>query len=101
MVGFNLFHTQVDESDTGARSDLVGSDHPTKSDRNPGCGTTKESDGKIIITPDLIIIHLVSTMGGSFTQLSDHIGFDCRIQSDSYRITMGSFSDTIRSVYRF
>ncbi len=29
----------------------IGSDHRTKSDRNPGCGTTNGSDGKIIITP--------------------------------------------------
>ncbi len=41
------------------------------SERNPGCGTTNGSDGKIIITPHLIIIHLISTMRCNFTQLSD------------------------------
>ncbi len=66
-----------------AQSDLVGSDHPTKSDRNPGCGITNGSDGKIIIIPHLITIHLTSTMGCNFTELSDPIGSDCRIRSDS------------------
>jgi hypothetical protein len=66
-----------------ARSDLVGSDHSTKYDRNPGCGTTNGSDGKIISTPHLITINLISTMRCNFTQLSDPIGSDCRIRSDS------------------
>ncbi len=48
----------------------IGSDHPTKFDRNPGCGTTNGSNSKIIITPHLITIHLISTMGCDFTQLS-------------------------------
>jgi hypothetical protein len=61
----------------------IGSDHPKKSDRNPGCGTTNGSDGKIIITLHLITIHLISTMGCNFTQLSDPIGSECRIRSDS------------------
>ncbi len=65
------------------RSNLVGSDHPTKSYRNPCCGITNGSDGKIIITPHLITVHLTSTMGCNFTQLSDPIGSDCRIRSDS------------------
>ncbi len=52
----------------------------TGPDRNPGCGTTSGSDGKIIITPHLITIHLISTMGCNFTQLSDPIGSDCRIR---------------------
>jgi hypothetical protein len=50
--------SHVDESDTGP-------------DRNPGCGTTNGSDGRIIITPHLITIHLISTMGCNFTQPSD------------------------------
>ncbi len=72
--------THVDESDTGP--DRIWSDPiiPTKSDRNPGCGTTNGSDGKIIITPRLITIHLISTMGCNFTQLSDPIGSDYRFQ---------------------
>jgi hypothetical protein len=48
----------------------------SESDRNPGCGTTNRSDGKIIITPHLITIHLSSTMGCNFTQLSDPIRSD-------------------------
>ncbi len=39
--------------------------------RNPGCGTTNGSNSKIIITPHLITIHLISTMGCNFIQLSD------------------------------
>jgi hypothetical protein len=42
-----------------------------------------ESDGQIIITLHLIPIHLINTMGCNFTQLSDPIGSDCRIGSDS------------------
>jgi hypothetical protein len=95
-----MANSQVDESNTG-------------SDRNPGCGTTNESNGKIIITPHLITIHLIGTMGCSFTQLSDANGSDCRIQSDfntmdllmippnSDGATIGSVSDSIRSDYRF
>jgi hypothetical protein len=62
--------SHIDESNTGP-------------DRNSGCGTTNGSDGKIIITPHLITIHLISTMGCNFTQLSDPIGSDCKIRSDS------------------
>ncbi len=64
------FTSRIDESDT-------------ELDRNPGYGTTKGSDGKIVITPHLITIHLISTMGCNFTQLSDPIGSDCRFRSDS------------------
>jgi hypothetical protein len=46
---------------------------------NPSCGTTDGSDGKIIITPHWITIHLISTMRCNFTQLSD--------------LTVGSVSD--------
>ncbi len=60
----------------------IGFDRPTKSDRNPGYRITNGSDGKIIIT-HLITIHLISTMGCNFTQLSDPIGSDCRIRWDS------------------
>jgi hypothetical protein len=82
-----------------ARSDLIG------------------SDGKIIITPHLITIHLISTMGCNFTQLSDPIRSDCRIRSNSntmdplvvpqpgsyefQRIPTELPSDPIRSDYRF
>jgi hypothetical protein len=55
---------------------MVVSYHKTNSECNPGCGTTNGSDGKIIITPHLITIHLISTMGCNFTQLSDPIGSD-------------------------
>jgi hypothetical protein len=53
MTVENQLTTQVDESDTGP-------------DRNPGCRTTNGSDGKIIITPHLIPIHLISTMECNF-----------------------------------
>jgi hypothetical protein len=72
-------NTQVDESDTGP--DRIWSDPTIR--RNLGCETTNGSDGKIIITPHLIIIHSISTMGCNFTQLFDPIGSDCRILSDS------------------
>jgi hypothetical protein len=58
---------------------MVVSYHKTNSECNPGCGTTNGSDGKIIITPHLITIHLISTMGCNFTQLSDPIRSDYRI----------------------
>ncbi len=61
---------QVDESGTGPNLNL-------------GCEITNGSDGKILITPHLITIHLTSTMGCNFTQLSDALGSDCRIQLDS------------------
>jgi hypothetical protein len=73
----NISH--VDESDTGP--DRIWSDPTIR--QNPGCRTTNGFDGKIIITPHLIIIHLISTMGCNFTQLSDPIKSDCRIRSDS------------------
>ncbi len=59
--------------------------NPTRSIRyrNPGCGTTNGSDGKILITPHLIPIHLISTMGFNFTQLYNPIESGCRIRSDS------------------
>jgi hypothetical protein len=62
--------TQLDESDT----------RPDQIRRNTGCGTTNGSDVKIIITGHLITIHLISTMGCNFTQLSDPIGSDYRIR---------------------
>jgi hypothetical protein len=62
--------------------DPIGSDHSTKFDQNPGCGITKGSDGKMIIT-HLITIHLMSTMRCNFSQLSDPIGSDSGIRSDS------------------
>ncbi len=83
LLIIDLLSTHVDKSDTGP--DRISSDSiiPMKSDRNPGCGTTNGSDGKIIITPRLITIHLISTVECNFTQLSDPIGSDCRIRSDS------------------
>jgi hypothetical protein len=73
-------------------------------------------DGKIIITPHLINIHLISPMGCNFSQLYDPIGSDCKIQSDSNTIDplvipqpgfyesegflIGSLSNPIRSDYR-
>ncbi len=62
--------TRADESDTGP-------------DRNPGCGITYGFYGKLIITPHLITIHVISTMRCNFTQLSDPIESDCRIRSNS------------------
>jgi hypothetical protein len=41
------------------------------------------SDGKVIITRHLITIDLTSIVGYNFTELSDPIGSDCRIRSDS------------------
>ncbi len=98
-----MSNSQVDESNSG-------------SNRNPGCGTTNGSDGKIIIT-HLITIHLIGTMGCNFTQLSDANRSDCRIRSDSntmdllvipqpgfyefYRIPTELSLDPIRSDYRF
>ena len=54
-----------------------------KSDRNPGDGIIDGSDGKIKITTHVIKIHLTGTMESNFIQLSDPIGSDCRIRSDS------------------
>ncbi len=65
--------TQVDESDT-------------RLDRNLGCGIINRSNGKIIITPHLITIHFISTMGCNFAQLFDPIGSDYRIRSNSNTI---------------
>jgi hypothetical protein len=45
-------------------------------------GITDGSGDKIIITPHLITIHLTSTMGCNFIQLSGPIGCDCSTRSD-------------------
>ena len=41
----------------------IGSDHPRKSDRNPGFGISNGSDDQIIITPCLINVHFINTLG--------------------------------------
>ncbi len=43
-----LTRTQVNESDT--ESDRIGSDQPTKSYRNPGCGPTNGPDGRSLFS---------------------------------------------------
>jgi hypothetical protein len=59
-----------------------------------------EPDGKIIITPHLITIHLISTMGCKFTQLSDltiefnHLGRkSCQLFSSGRAIVHHRFSE--------
>ncbi len=51
---------EINDKNTIKKTQIHESD--TCSDRNPGCGITNGSEGRIIITSHLITIHLISTL---------------------------------------